>query len=203
MADEVSYNPDLFAVTNEGDLKVSAQQRKWPYPGIPLAEGNGLKYDQDGLFVDLPATVYGMSYIQHAADLSGPVDIPTGGAHDLGPKIPAQVWRNPGTRPAVVSGGWSAVIPYTVTGATAWSGTTELRMSVAGHPTTDPIALASANEGLVGVLAAYVPVQLEVPPGGSFSNEVVTCYVSNTSGATITIDWTVMFAAHILEGLTS
>ncbi|WP_428950941.1 hypothetical protein [Streptomyces sp. cg35] len=198
MADEVSYNPDLFQVTDAGDLAVKAEVRKWPYPGVSLSQGNGLKYDANGLFVDVPPTVSLLSEIWNAVDGAGPVDIASAASGTL--PIP-QVGLAAFTKDAVVVGGWHLTCWYTLDDAATAEGYVTLKLTDKALPLNAVSAVGNTRQGLVRHCAAFIPVERDVAGGQAFTT-AVAAQINNQTGGPVTVDFRAHFSAYVMEGVT-
>ncbi|MEV3855513.1 hypothetical protein AB0J38_14435 [Streptomyces sp. NPDC050095] len=199
MADEVSFNPDLFRTNDAGDLELNAVERAWPYTGVSLSQGNGLKYDEQGLFVDLPPTVSCLGQVWNAADGPGAVDIAAGAQATLA--IPDVTAPGPVTQRTAVFGGWHVTCWYRLDPAATDTGYLTVALSNNALPLDDRLVSSGTLRGPIDVATAFIPIDDVIDAGATFTT-AVKCDLDNQTGGPVTVDFRARFAAYLLEGIT-
>ncbi|MFJ2774670.1 hypothetical protein [Streptomyces sp. NPDC087300] len=192
MPDPVSISRE-FTTDDDGNLRVRAPVREWPYP-VPFAD-NGLKWDEKGLWVyEAPA----MHPIRQRWDAPRQDTIPAGEskAYPL-----ALTWTNPGERQAVVSLLWALRIHATSQAADA-NASWDVAFRDPERPLMEGASHTLAvNEGPVE--GAWVPLALPaqtVEAGAVFSSAPVFTVTNHAVSALTVIGWTVRAAGIAIEG---
>lgn len=197
MADPVSISRE-FTTDDQGDLRVRATVREWPYPMEFAA--NGLKYDDDGLWVEQAPVLHPLARVR----FDGPktVTIADGAEHTAAPM--SRAWTNPGARTAVVSLTWAVRVDAQPTKDTsaADTGHWDVTFTDPAHPLEPGVShTVAAESGPVD--SAWVT--LTVPPaqcaaGATFS-ATADLTITNHTGTELTLSaWTVHAAGFAIEG---